>query len=66
MESTPQSVQDRAREFQEQLGPQLENAAHNLKELDARARSFIRENPGTCLLGAVALGFLIGKLASRR
>jgi hypothetical protein len=28
--------------------------------------SFIRANPGTCLLGAVAVGFIIGRIASRR
>lgn len=66
METHPQSFQDRARDFQEQLGPQLEQAAQNLTELNRRAQSFIRENPGTCLIGAVAVGFLIGKLASRR
>ncbi len=65
MESTHNPIQDRARELQEQLGPQLEQAAENFRELDQRARSFIRENPGTCLMGAVALGFLIGKIASR-
>jgi len=30
------------------------------------AISYIKENPGKCLVGAVAVGFLIGKLASRR
>lgn len=65
MESNPQSFQERAREIQGELGPQLEQAAENFREFDRRARSFIRENPGTCLLGAVAIGFLIGKIASR-
>jgi hypothetical protein len=27
---------------------------------------FVRENPGTALLGALAVGFVVGKLASRR
>lgn len=65
MEVNPQSMQDRARELQGELGPQLEQAAENVREFDRRARSFIRENPGTCLLGAIAVGFLIGKIASR-
>ena len=26
---------------------------------------YIKENPGQCLLGALALGFLIGKIARR-
>jgi hypothetical protein len=31
-----------------------------------RVVSFIQANPGTCLIGAVAVGFLIGKIAARR
>ncbi|MBM4380756.1 MAG: hypothetical protein FJ086_15875, partial [Deltaproteobacteria bacterium] len=27
---------------------------------------FVRENPGTALLGALAVGFVVGKMASRR
>jgi hypothetical protein len=27
---------------------------------------FVRDNPGTSLLGALAVGFVVGKLASRR
>ncbi len=66
MEMNPQQIQDRARELQERLVPQLEEARRNLVDLNSRTISFIRANPGTCLVGAVALGFLIGKLASRR
>ena len=66
--STPSmhQMEERARELQERLGPQLEQARQNLSDLNRRVTAFIRENPGTCLLGAVALGFIVGKLASRR
>jgi ElaB/YqjD/DUF883 family membrane-anchored ribosome-binding protein len=66
MEMNPQQIQDRAREIQERIVPQIEEARRNLVDLNSRAVSFIRANPGTCLIGAVAVGFLIGKLASRR
>jgi ElaB/YqjD/DUF883 family membrane-anchored ribosome-binding protein len=66
MEMNPQQIQDRAREIQERIVPQIEEARRNLVDLNGRAVSFIRANPGTCLIGAVAVGFLIGKLASRR
>jgi ElaB/YqjD/DUF883 family membrane-anchored ribosome-binding protein len=66
MEMNPQQLQDRAREIQERIVPQIEEARRNLVDLNSRAVSFIRANPGTCLIGAVAMGFLIGKLASRR
>jgi hypothetical protein len=34
--------------------------------MNTRVVSFIRANPGTCLLGAVAVGFIVGRIASRR
>ena len=66
MEMNPQQIQDRAREIQERIVPQIDEARRNLVDFNNRAVSFIRANPGTCLLGAVAVGFLIGKIASRR
>lgn len=66
MEMNPQQIQDRAREIQERIVPQIEEARRNLVDLNTRVVGFIRANPGTCLIGAVAAGFLIGKLASRR
>jgi ElaB/YqjD/DUF883 family membrane-anchored ribosome-binding protein len=66
MEMNPQQLQDRAREIQERIVPQIEEARRNLVDMNTRVVSFIRANPGTCLIGAVAAGFLIGKLASRR
>lgn len=44
---------------------QLENARVLLDDFNQRALAFIRERPGTALLGALALGFVVGKLASR-
>ena len=66
MEMNPQQIQDRAREIQERIVPQIEEARRNLVDVNNRVVSFIRANPGTCLIGAVAVGFIIGKLVSRR
>lgn len=66
METNPQGMQDRARELQDRIVPQLEEAQRNLQDLNTRVVSYIRQNPGTCLLGAIAVGFLVGRLASRR
>ena len=66
MEMNPQQIQDRAREIQERIVPQIDEARRNLVDLNNRVVTFIRANPGTCLIGAVAVGFLIGKMASRR
>lgn len=66
MDTSTQQLQDKAREMQARLAPQLEEARQNLSDLNVRLQSFIRERPGTCLVGAVAIGFLVGKIASRR
>lgn len=65
VENAQPPLKDRVQELEARIGPQLDQARQNLEELNDRVTAFIRENPGTCLLGAVALGFAIGKLASR-
>ncbi len=66
MEMNPQQMADRARQFQDRVVPQIDEARQNLVDLNDRMVRFIRANPGTCLLGAVAVGFLVGRIASRR
>ncbi|CAM4413084.1 MULTISPECIES: hypothetical protein [Myxococcus] len=66
MEMNPQQMADRARELQDRVVPQIDEARQNIVDLNNRVVSFIRANPGTCLLGAVAVGFLVGRIASRR
>jgi ElaB/YqjD/DUF883 family membrane-anchored ribosome-binding protein len=66
MESTQQQLQQKARDIQKRLGPQIDEAKRNLSDLNARVTSFIRERPGMCLLGALAFGFVVGRIASRR
>ncbi|MGV3624456.1 MAG: hypothetical protein ACO1OB_26795 [Archangium sp.] len=57
---------DPLRELTERFGPQIEDVQERLVEANETVKTFIRKNPGTTLLGAAALGFLIGKWASRR
>jgi ElaB/YqjD/DUF883 family membrane-anchored ribosome-binding protein len=66
MNINPQQLQDKARQIQDNVLPQIDEARRSLEDLNARTVSFIRANPGTCLLGAVAVGFIIGRIASRR
>jgi ElaB/YqjD/DUF883 family membrane-anchored ribosome-binding protein len=66
MDINSQQIQDKARQLQENMIPQLEEARRNLEDMNTRVVSFVRANPGTCLLGAVAVGFIVGRLASRR
>jgi len=66
MDVNAQHLQEKARQLQDNMLPQLEEARRNLEDMNTRVASFIRANPGTCLLGAVAVGFIVGRIASRR
>lgn len=54
------------KELQDRFAPQLEQAMEQAAEVNERVKTFIRKNPGTVLLGAATLGFLIGRWAARR
>jgi ElaB/YqjD/DUF883 family membrane-anchored ribosome-binding protein len=58
-------LEDTAREVQRQLRPQVRAAVRRVDRLNDDVTDYIKENPGKCLLGAVAVGIIIGKLASR-
>lgn len=66
LQDKARELQDKARELQAKMAPQMEEAKRNLSDLNDRMTSFIRERPGACLAGALALGFVIGKIAARR
>ena len=65
MEMT-ERIEDTARELGERVRPQIENAKRRLSSLNDSMTDYIKENPGKCLVGALAIGYLIGKIASRR
>jgi ElaB/YqjD/DUF883 family membrane-anchored ribosome-binding protein len=41
---------------------QLDAVAEQVRDLDRRARAFVREHPTATVLSAVAVGFLLGRL----
>ena len=59
-------IEETARELGERVRPQIENAKQRLSSLNDSMTDYIKENPGKCLVGALAVGYLIGKIASRR
>jgi len=65
MEMT-EKIEETAREIGARVRPQIDEAKRKLETLNTSAVSFIKENPGKCLVGAIALGYLVGKIASRR
>ena len=71
MEGAPQSsgpgtpAAEPLREVAERLGPKLDEVEARLRDGNERVKRFIKENPGSCLLGAALLGFVIGRWAAR-
>lgn len=57
---------DPLQELQARFGPQLEEVQERLLDANEQVKTFIRKNPGATLLGAAAVGFLLGRWASRR
>ncbi len=47
-------------------GMSFDELKARLQEINDRAKSFIAERPTTCLLGALALGYVIARLARTR
>lgn len=64
MEMTEQ-IEATVREVGERVRPQIEEAKRRLSTLDDTVTDYIKENPGKCLIGALAVGYLIGKIARK-
>jgi len=60
-----QTLQQTVKEQQARLEHGLEQAREELEDLNQRVVDVIKRRPGTCLLLALAAGFVIGRLASR-
>jgi len=55
-----------AEDTETQIQAAFENARAELDRYMETAAGFIRERPVVCIAGAVAIGYLVGKLASRK
>ena len=58
-------IEETAHEIRRRIQPQIREAAQRIDTVNDQMTAYIRENPVKCLLGALALGVVIGKLASR-
>ncbi len=65
MEASTQNLENAARSLKERVGPQLAQARRRFTDANERVIDFIKERPGTCLLGALAVGWIIGRIARR-
>jgi hypothetical protein len=50
----------------ERMRPQLEAARRRLGALNDQASRLIKEHTAACLLGAVAIGYLVARVARRQ
>jgi ElaB/YqjD/DUF883 family membrane-anchored ribosome-binding protein len=64
MEVTEQ-FEKTARDIEERIRPQIDEAKKKVLDANDRVVSYIKENPGKCLLGAIAAGYIIGRIARR-
>lgn len=53
-------------DVQEQLQVQMDRLREGLAQADFRVRQAVREHPVLSVLGAVALGYFVGRVAKRR
>ena len=60
-----EKIEETAREFEERVRPQLDQAKKRLGAMNDEVIDYIKANPGKCLLGALALGYVIGRIARR-
>ncbi len=60
------NIESRLHDLGEQVVPQIEAIGEKLQGANQRALQFIKERPGTCLLGAIAAGFVIGRIVRGR
>lgn len=56
---------EKVQQFARDANAQMEHARLVFEDFNERAIAFIRARPGTALLGALAVGWVVGKLASR-
>jgi len=60
-----EQIESTVRDVGARVRPQLDDAKRRLTSLNGSVTGYIKENPGRCLIGAIAIGFLVGKIARR-
>ncbi len=49
----------------EEIKIDIEDAKRKLSSFGDSVTTYVKENPGRCVVGAIAVGYLIGRLARR-
>ena len=65
METTVNKVAGALEEKADEIKIEIEDAKRKLSSYGESAVDYIKENPGRCVLGAIAVGYVIGRMARR-
>ena len=65
MTNVTHQIEERAHELSARVRPQVRQAREKLESVGESVTEYIKENPAKCLVGAIAIGFLVGKIARR-
>jgi hypothetical protein len=50
-------------DLSDRVRPKIEEARQKIGRVSGRITNFIQDRPATCLVGAVALGYLVARIA---
>jgi ElaB/YqjD/DUF883 family membrane-anchored ribosome-binding protein len=59
-------ARQRLEQHYRELEQTYDDTRARLEDFNEQAVDFIRENPAICIVGALAAGYVVGRLASRR
>ena len=57
------SFKENVDSLSDRVRPKIEEAKQRIGRVNGRVRSFVQDHPVACLLGAVALGYLVARIA---
>lgn len=64
-EKLENNIKERAEELGQRLEPHIQEGKRRLMSLNDSARALINEHPAACVFGALALGYLVARVARR-
>jgi hypothetical protein len=59
------SVHETTNTIEKGVRAEIKSARHGLATANERAIHYVKTNPGKCLLAALAVGFIVGRIAGR-
>jgi hypothetical protein len=60
------SFKEAADDLSNRVRPKIEEVKRQVGRLDGRLTTFIQDHPVACILGAVALGYVVARVARRQ